>query len=87
MSLYENDQHKMILWQRAKICPGYDPYVWRYDPYGRVMKWQDYGNRNSQFGWEIDHVKPQSAGGSDNLSNLQALNWQSNAAKSDRRSA
>jgi 5-methylcytosine-specific restriction endonuclease McrA len=35
------------------------------------------------MGWEIDHVKPVSKGGTDDIKNLQALNSWANAKKGD----
>ena len=37
-----------------------------------------------KFGWEIDHIKPVSKGGTDNLSNLQPLYWENNRSKGDK---
>jgi len=45
------------------------------------MKRNDLGNREAEFGWEIDHIKAVVNGGDDRLSNLQPLNWQNNLAK------
>lgn len=78
-----DESTKRAVWNACRICPGYDAATWRYDRYGTPMKWEQYGNRSSEHGWEIDHIHPQSKGGGDQRSNLQALNWKNNASKSD----
>ena len=45
------------------------------------MKRNEYGNRDSDHGWEIDHITPLAQGGSNHLSNLRPLNWKSNVAR------
>lgn len=69
-------------WMKGAIAPTNSPNMWRKDVCGAWMKFTDYGNRNSQYGWEIDHIKP---GSDDNPANLQPLHWGNNAAKSDGR--
>ncbi|MBL8564323.1 MAG: HNH endonuclease [Hyphomicrobiaceae bacterium] len=59
----------------------------RHDACGAWIHRHSYGNRDSPYGWEIDHISPESNGGSDALSNLRPLHWRNNVAKSDGRLA
>ena len=43
-----------------------------------------YGDIESNFGWEVDHIVPISRGGSDHIGNLQPLYWENNREKGDR---
>ena len=47
------------------------------------MKRSDYGDTNSRLGWEIDHVQPVAKSGSDDVYNLQPLQWENNRGKAD----
>lgn len=68
------------VWSKAREIPGQDPDAVRQDACGTPMARDDYGNRDSDVGWEIDHKDSQ---GGDNLSNLQPLQWENNANKGD----
>ena len=68
------------VWEKAKTIRGKDPAKYRQDPYGTTILRSSYGKETS-MGWEIDHIKPSSLGGSDSLVNLQALHWKKNREK------
>lgn len=71
------------VWGKATPIPGYDPDFWRTDRLGNVIRFDHYGDRNSEYGWEADHIVPSSKGGSDSLANQQPLHWRANVVKSD----
>jgi hypothetical protein len=69
------------VWEKAQDSPQHHPL--RLDAFGALIWREGYGNTNSKFGWEIDHIKPVSEGGGDELENLQPLQWENNRSKGD----
>ena len=68
------------VWKKGQSAPNNDPQIWRKDVCGALIGRNYYGNRDSMYGWEIDHINPN---GGDSLDNLQPLQWENNAAKGD----
>jgi len=75
-------EQKQKVWEKAKEIPNKNPNLYRKDPYGNIIYKKSYG-KNSPMGWEVDHIKPKSRGGSDSIKNLQALNTKVNREKRD----
>lgn len=70
------------VWEKATKVSGYDPNRWRKDFAGAWIGREYYGLLG-KYGWEIDHLKPVVLGGTDNMENLNALQWQNNRSKGD----
>ena len=72
-----------MVWRKAQVVAGYDSNEYRKDPCGAWIRIQSYGTFTGEYGCEIDHEKPVSKGGTDDLSNLQPLHWKNNRGKGD----
>ena len=69
------------VWEKAIPVFGKDLQVWRRDNCGALIKRDEYGNPESIYGWEVDHIIPTTIGGTDELFNLQPLHWENNRQK------
>jgi len=79
-----SEKMKVVVWTKGRVIPNFSPEEWRWDVCGKVMQYSEYGNRESEHGWEIDHIDPIANGGTDDEYNLQPLNWKNNTHKGDR---
>jgi 5-methylcytosine-specific restriction endonuclease McrA len=77
------DALKRAVWKKGAIVTGSDPEKYRQDICGSRMEYVEHGDRSDIWGWEIDHIKPASLGGTDDLNNLQPLNCANNVKKGD----
>jgi CRISPR/Cas system Type II protein with McrA/HNH and RuvC-like nuclease domain len=71
------------VWQKGRVIPGKNPNQRRKDACGHEIDYSAYGDTNSRYGWEIDHIRPVARNGSDDISNLQPLYWETNRNKAD----
>lgn len=68
------------VWQKGTPDPKYASF--RKDKCGASIQRTKYG-KAERWGWEIDHIKPVSKDGTDDLTNLQPLQWENNRHKGD----
>lgn len=77
------------IWEKGRKDPKYNPDFVRKDACGAWMIRDKYNDRNSIYGWEVDHVYPESKLRElgvpqeliDNIANLRPLNWKNNVSK------
>lgn len=73
------------VWDRAQKIENKDPRIYRLDNCGALIKREHYLKKGYalSMGWEIDHIKPKSKNGTDELPNLQVLQWENKKAKAE----
>ena len=75
---------KRAAWARTNPVTGQaKSWEFRKDICGNLVRYSDFGNRHSPFGWELDYIISRSLGGSTSPENLQALHWKANAARNE----
>ncbi len=74
-----NHENAMSLWKKR-----YGKATRVKDFAGREMDKGSYGNRNSEYGWNLDHILPQSQGGKDSEFNLICCHIKTNNEKADK---
>ncbi|GAA4839486.1 HNH endonuclease signature motif containing protein [Algivirga pacifica] len=77
------DSKKLDVWNKATKVEGFNPNQYRQDACGAWMVWSEFG-QETEWGWEIDHIFPESKGGTDHLDNLRAMHWENNRSKGNR---
>lgn len=87
MNLSEKDKNDIF--RKARKIDGLDADEWRMDACDAIIHRSSYGRNDEYFGWEVDHIVPQSLLEQhgvpqdliDDPSNLRPLNWRNNLSK------
>ena len=77
---------KKAVWLKGKIATtvqNRESSSSRFDVVGAIMYEEEYGNRNSEFGWEIDHIDNKRE--NNDISNLRPLFWKNNTARNQKK--
>lgn len=70
---------KRAAWSRTSPVNGQSQgWDFRKDCLGNLVRYADYANRHSPFGWELDYI------GSEAVENLRALHWKSAVARREK---
>jgi len=71
---------KRAAWARTSPVTG-QPNAWEFrrDCLGNLVRYSDFGNRHSPFGWELELITKLAAAGQ-GPDNVQALHWKVSAA-------
>ena len=83
------EEKKLEVWNKGIVVENYDGSKYRHDACGAWIRYADYGDRESPFGWEIDHIYPAALLAKrgfaqekiDDIINLRPLNWRNNVSK------
>ena len=74
---------KRAAWARTSPVSGHlNSWEFRKDCLGNVIRYGDFGNRHSPFGWELETVM--SGSGFNDPENVQALHWKRQAQQAMR---
>ena len=75
---------KRAAWGKTSPVSGTaNSWEFRKDSLGNLVRYADFGNRHSPFGWELEYIVPTRLGGSPENENVQALHWKATAARSE----
>ena len=70
---------KRAAWGRTSPVQGQmNSWEFRKDCLGNLIRYADFGNRHSPFGWELEYITAMLSAGT-SPDNVQALHWKANA--------
>ena len=84
MSYYGEPGNVDSVWAKATKIRGEDPNEIRRDAAGDIIRFSQHGNDKSEYGWDIDHIVPQSLEVDHYIDNLQPLHYRTNRSFGNR---
>lgn len=69
------------VWQKGEPIIDINNDFTRRDCFGNWIRYEDYGNIQSFYGWVIDRIDPHNDEIRNNVENLQPLNWKNKISK------
>lgn len=83
------EEIKRIVWDKGTKVQNFDPSKYRKDACGAWIAWDRYDDKHSPYGWQIDHIYPESKlqlkrlsrESIDDIRNLRPMHWRNNASK------
>ena len=81
----EDEKFVDRVWAKGKKISGEGSAELRMDEYGCTMRRDKHGDRDDDRGWEMDHEKPKSEGGTDELGNRRPVNWRINVERGNKK--
>lgn len=80
--IYQFDEKLLEkIWKKGIKKEDYPPEGTRFDEFGSRIDFNAYGDSENDFGWEVDHIKRESDGGTEDIKNLRPLYWRNNRAR------
>jgi len=78
---FERNRKRRIVWAKGYVVPGRNPDEFRMDDSRRLIRYRDFGNAGSPFGWDFDFEPvPRGPIDRDDAVHLRPLNIQEIAA-------
>jgi hypothetical protein len=82
MYMSYSEETVQAIWEKARIVEDNDAAMWRKDECGAWIQRMMYGDRTSQYGWEIDLISNDDP---DRISTMCPLHWRNRIRRSDGR--
>ena len=73
--LKSDDEKVDAIWQKSNDAGSDALKEFKVDSNGILIKKSDYGNKNSDYGWGLARIISKKDGGTDDISNLKAVNY------------